>query len=755
MPTHSHSHKIGCLHKVRRSYYFPIRPDFHRSHTILMGTLLFPLFCVLLLSACTRSWRDKLKEGQTLLDRKEYAEAATLLGDVISAGHEEGYLYRGDAYKALAETVPGGGESRAVYFANAMADYRSAEEFYGGITAPEILPRMTALYFAMGDEALRLSDYDGAEEYYNAVLSWNHADAEAYGRLADVSLARDRAMEAAARLEKGITATHSAVLSKRLEELKALFEEKEIESRRLAAAQALKGVPYFGDTEQCVMEPEQALAYARLLSDGISGKFQGFAGYGRPLYNGNVYWDEPYAVLGLGAYETDRALAVLGDFAGDGVPYLYVFSSLVDGKSFEVYGWKEGEVRLAAGVEAWGSQREGRLAVAEQGTVVLEESEPTGTRSRSGRTVRFVNGGTGVAGLRDETWDPTEEAVRVTTNGVPSTYTEEEWAKRGSLSTAALDAVTDQAMPLREMIRALNGYAMALGSPALDAVAVPPEHSPRHRMAAAMLRKLFSLNRLSVDVEGARLCDTRLLDLDRDGQEELFAAFQGEYPSDAGIPCQFVLYRWNGEELEEYPGAAGMDELHLARYENEYGILGAERDPDLPLTQSLTDQDTSNPSANQQPESSHSDVSQTIENNTPTENSQEEEDNNLAEDTQEININPSAENIQTENNSISSESSRQTAAPSIHAISKERYTLRYSYTFLSHSEELVMDADGDRRAYHVIRSGRQGDIAESEFSSIRERYTVLQTLVNYRTDNFQNLNYTAIISALFRMQAEG
>lgn len=729
---------------------------FHSIREELVKALLCILFCVLLLTSCSRSWQDKLKGGQAMMDREEYAEAAALFGEVVSAGHWEGYLYRGDAYKALAKISPDGGESRAIYFSNALEDYRSAAEFLGGITSAEVLPRMTALYFSMGDEALRLSDYDGAEEYYNQVLSWNHANAEAYGRLADVSMTRDRPMEAAARLEKGITATHDAILSKRLESLKALFEAKELESRRLAAAQALKGVPYFGDTSKCAMEPEQALAFARLLSDGISGKFQGFTGYGRPLYNGSVYWDEPYAVLGLGSYETDRALAVLGDFAGDGVPYLYLFSSVVKGKSFEVYGWKDGAVHLAAGVEAWGSQREGRLAVTDQGTVVLEESEPTGNRSRSGRTVRFVNGGTSVAGLQDETWDPTEETVRVTTNGVPSTYTEEEWANRGSLSTAALDTVTAQAMPLRDMIRALNGYASALGSPELEIVEVPPEHSPRHRMAEAMLRQLFALNRLSVEVEGARLCDTRLLDLDRDGQEELFAAFQGEYPSKSEIPCQFVLYRWDGNELDEYPGTSGMDELHLAKYENEYGILGAGRDPDLPLSQKLTEQDTSDPSANRQEDQSNND------NNSQVNIAQEaaaQAENIQPENNSQITDNTIGENSTTDNNTaetdIRLENSQTSAPSSIHVVSIEPYTLRYSYTFLSHSEELVMTAKEDRRSYHVVRSGRQGEIAESEFSSIRERYTVLQTLVNYRTSDLQNRNYAAVISALFQMQMSG
>ncbi|MBQ9347981.1 MAG: hypothetical protein IJT94_11710 [Oscillibacter sp.] len=716
----------------------------------------------LLLSACGSSWQDRLAEGQKRMEREEYAEAAVLFGAVSEDGHAEGFLWRGDAYAALAQSGSSG-EARALYFADALADYRAAASMLGGETSPEVLPRLTALFLAMGDEALSLSDFDGAEGYYNAVLERNHADADAYGRLADVSLARGRTTEAAARLERGVTATHDQRLAKRLEDLRAVFDEVEVQTRRLAAAQALKDVPYFGDETACGMGPEQALAYARLLSDGINGKFPGFSGYGRPLYQGNVYWDEPYAVLGMGSYETDRALAVLGDFAGDGNPFLYVFSSVVGERSFEVFGWKDGEVVRAAGVEAYGSQREGRLAVTARGTVVLEESEPTGERSRSGRTIRFYDGGTGVAGVQDETWDPSEEAVRVTTNGVPSTYSEEEWRNREGLSTAPLDNVAGRALYLRDMIAALNSYAAALGGTE-GAVEVPPEHSDRHKMATAMLRKLFALNRLSIDETGARLCDTRLLDLDRDGQEELFTAFQGTYQAEGDVSCQYALYRWTGEELAEYPGAAQCDELHLARYGDEYGILGAGRDPDLPLSQSLTEQDTSDPSAGtaavpqtetetggeaSQTETS-AETGQRTENgdNQQTESSSSETEN--TEDSQTANQNSQMEN-QTANQA--SQTENQTTARS--RSTAEPYTLKYAYTFLSHSEEIIMEAEGDRRAYHVVRSGRQADIAEREFAAIRDRYTVLQTLMNYRTSDLENRNYTPVITALYRIQAEG
>lgn len=706
----------------------------HRSIYFLTITTNFLVFILISsLCGCTVSWQNKLESGKLHMEREEFTEAVYLFGEVADRGHPEGWLYRGDAYVALAEAMDKSNETKAIYYANALEDYQSAREFLGD---GEVLSKLTELYFSMGDHALSLGDYDGADGYYNSVLNENHANAEAYGRLADVSIARGRTEEAAARLEKGVAATHNEKLSARLKDLQIMFDEKEHQMRRFAAAQALRDVPYFGNIEQCTMGPEQALSYAQLIADGLAGKFHGFSGYGRPLYNGNVYWDEPYAVLGLGTYETDRARVLLGDFSGDGNPYLYLFSSLVDEKSFEVYGWKDGEVQLAVGVEAFGSQREGRLAVTEQGTVVLEESEPTGDRSRSGRTVRFVGGGTGVAGLLDESWDPTEEAVRVTENGVPSTYTEEDWERRERLSTEALDAVSMHAFSLREMLDALNSYAEALGSVSDKAVLAPPEHGDRHRMATAMLRKLFTLNRMSIEETGAKLCDTRLLDLDQDGQMELFAAFQGEYQSDAGVACQFALYRWLGSNLEEYPGGTGLDELHLARYENEYGILGAGRDLDLPVNQSLTGQDTSNTLIRQN--ISIIDEISGLQNGLGV---------NYGE--QEIVYDEDSSDVSKINQEIAPERSYE-----VRVSDKESYTLRYSYTFLTHSESLVIEAVGDEKSYRVVRSGKQADIAESEFSIIRERYTVLQTLINYRTSNLQNRNYASVISTLFCMQLD-
>lgn len=46
--------------------------------------------------------------------------------------------------------------------------------------------------------------------------------------------------------------------------------------------------------------------------------------------------------------EVDRFNVMLGDFASDGVPYLYVYSttSCIDNQSCEIYGWSDNKAKL-------------------------------------------------------------------------------------------------------------------------------------------------------------------------------------------------------------------------------------------------------------------------------------------------------------------------------------------------------------------------------------------------------------------------
>lgn len=139
------------------------------------------------------------------------------------------------------------------------------------------------------------------------------------------------------------------------------------EGKKLEAA--LGKMPYYGNATQCKMTAEQATAYAQLIADGLAGDFSFRGGYECDITDylrgiqGNEVdirsWGEPFEVYEYIAYFpeiayiTDRADVMLGDFAGDGIPYLYLSCSLDPDEyervadSFEVYGWADHEAKLA------------------------------------------------------------------------------------------------------------------------------------------------------------------------------------------------------------------------------------------------------------------------------------------------------------------------------------------------------------------------------------------------------------------------
>lgn len=123
--------------------------------------------------------------------------------------------------------------------------------------------------------------------------------------------------------------------------------EKEIEKVQAA----IDGIPYYGDTANCKMTAEQATAFAQLIADGLAGDFSFRGGYDE-RYD-IVSWGEPFQIYTSEVRdpnEVDRFHVMLGDFADDGVPYLYVCSSTIernnDIPSFEIYGWRDNTSRL-------------------------------------------------------------------------------------------------------------------------------------------------------------------------------------------------------------------------------------------------------------------------------------------------------------------------------------------------------------------------------------------------------------------------
>ena len=255
------------------------------------------------------------------------------------------------------------------------------------------------------------------------------------------------------------------------EEAEEDIVQKEMEKLR----STLGEIPYYGDASKCRMTAEQATAYAQLIADGLAGDF-GFRGG----YNENIdilTWDDSFQVYEWGyapaPYETDRKNVMLADFAGDGIPYLYLFSSRVE-NSFEIYGWMDGEENLVASVElspkVWhylyedeNDECKVKLTYAGLGDMVHEFI-----------VYSFLNGMTEM----DSTWRAVldVDGWHISENDVEkNVYMEEEyqnmWEKDHShtLPYTCLYDVTP--CTLEEMVDYLNAYAAAMS----DGQSVPVE----------------------------------------------------------------------------------------------------------------------------------------------------------------------------------------------------------------------------------------------------------------------------------------
>lgn len=163
-------------------------------------------------------------------------------------------------------------------------------------------------------------------------------------------------------------------------------------SNAAEAKKLLDRMPYYGDPNKCTMSTEQARAYIQLLKDGVAGEMPIPPGYSDVLLTRTIYWDQPFRAQGYsGEYLTDRNAVMLGDFANDGNPFMYLASSRVD-SSFEIYGWTNHTVRLAANEEGYRGRFSGCLFEDNDGTVKMYEYSSMGAGTYGETISSFSNG---------------------------------------------------------------------------------------------------------------------------------------------------------------------------------------------------------------------------------------------------------------------------------------------------------------------------------------------------------------------------
>ncbi len=137
--------------------------------------------------------------------------------------------------------------------------------------------------------------------------------------------------------------------TKKEETIPEITQEEKVQS-------ALGEMPYYGDTANCKMTAEQATAFAQLIADGLAGDFSFRGGYDENTISDIISWNEPFHINQVDAYineyETNRSNVIVGDFFGEGIPYLYIFSN-TEPSSFEVYGWNNNKTALVCSEEKY------------------------------------------------------------------------------------------------------------------------------------------------------------------------------------------------------------------------------------------------------------------------------------------------------------------------------------------------------------------------------------------------------------------
>lgn len=350
-------------------------------------------------------------------------------------------------------------------------------------------------------------------------------------------------------------------------------QRSEEELARQAADEVLASMPYYGDISSCGMTADQATLLAMLIAQGIRGDVPPYSGYGEPV-DEVVFWGEPYTVWGYdGYYQTDRARMVIGDFSGEGTPYLYCFSSLVT-DSFEVYGWDQfGQPERVIGEEAYGGRQGSYLFETATGKINVSRSGSSGADSHSGEVYAFLQGQAMVSQTWSEEYDYEEDVWKVRENGVTSYYTPQEWEAMNSGEDASPqpernlpwrsfeEVVADACTPV-EMLAYLNDYIAALSGKTSATIFVS-EITDEQRMAKeyynlmAELEETESLAWLGdqeISEPNFRMDYARLFDMDGDGVPELILSQQEEW----GL-YRALLVHWSDGQLRITDGGQSIE----------------------------------------------------------------------------------------------------------------------------------------------------------------------------------------------------
>ena len=481
---------------------------------------------VLLLSGCgnkEEKYTAYCEQGTASLSQQEYEQALEAFGKAadLLPDRPEAYQGRAEVYLAMAEAAEEGSEEQTSAYASALAEYEAAIQRDSGNA--ELYQKAIELCRQMGEE--------------DKLLALLQSGAEATG---------DRTLK----------------------------EALETERSRQAAAEVLSAMPYYGDISKCRMTADQAVLLGLLIAHGLQGDIEPFSGYSQPV-DQVVFWNDPYTVQGYdGYYETDRSLMVLGDFSGEGLPYLYCFSSLAD-NSFEIYGWDEyGKPVRIIGEEAYNGRQEGYLFETENGKVKMCESGSSGADSHSRSVYTFLQGRVEESESYLEEYSYELEEWKIIENGEVNYYTEEEWANRDveepveeekaerNLPYRSFEEVVACACSPSEMIQYLNQYQAALTDGDASQGAYAAEHTEEEYMAKDMYNIMMELDQMGTlsdisDPEmpwGLTLDYARLLDMNGDGMKELILVSQ----NDTSYTNAFLV-QWADGQIQANWLGTGLD----------------------------------------------------------------------------------------------------------------------------------------------------------------------------------------------------